>query len=355
MGSAAVLASLTFAASLSQLVSTPRAYGWDFDAVVSSGDLTVEEEVRLATRMPEVLDQLPDVTGWSTLSVAQVRLGDRVEPVLTIDAHGDGPAHPTVLKGDIPNEPTELAAGVRTLERNGWDLGDEVTVGDGTFRVVGEVVLPGLSSYDASDEAALGGGLLVTGAGLTRAVPQGSPGGTVWAAALGPGVEAAHLAASLDRDLGPQVAQVAGPERPSDIEALAGARSTPLVLAAVLGLLAVSVLLQALLASVRRHRRDLAVLRSLGFTRRQVVASVAWHSSLVVAAGLAAGVPVGLLVGRSLWSRVAAELGVLDDWVLPTAALLAATVLILALANLTAAWPAVRAARARPVDILRTE
>jgi ABC-type antimicrobial peptide transport system permease subunit len=177
----------------------------------------------------------------------------------------------------------------------------------------------------------------------------------VWATTLAPGLEPPNLAASLDRELGPELTEVNGPQRPSDIEALAGARATPLALAAVLGLLAVSVLVQALLASVRRHRRDLAVLRSLGFTRRQVVTSVAWHATLVVAAGLAVGVPVGLLVGRSLWSRVAAGLGVLDDWVLPTAALLVVILLILALANLTAAWPAMRAARARASDVLRAE
>ena len=49
-----------------------------------------------------------------------------------------------------------------------------------------------------------------------------------------------------------------------------------------------------LTASVRRRRRDLALLKTLGFTRRQLAAAVSWQSTVPVAIGTALGVPLGI-------------------------------------------------------------
>ena len=56
-----------------------------------------------------------------------------------------------------------------------------------------------------------------------------------------------------------------------------------------------------LIASVRRRRRDLALLKTLGFTERQLAATVAWHATTAVAIGVVFGVPLGVAVGRWLW------------------------------------------------------
>ena len=50
-----------------------------------------------------------------------------------------------------------------------------------------------------------------------------------------------------------------------------------------------------LFASVRRRRRDLALLKTLGFTRRQLAATVAWQASIAVALGVIVGVPLGIV------------------------------------------------------------
>jgi len=57
---------------------------------------------------------------------------------------------------------------------------------------------------------------------------------------------------------------------------------TPTLLGGGLALGAVSALALTLIASVRRRRRDLAVLRMLGFTNRQLAAVVAWQSTIAV-------------------------------------------------------------------------
>jgi hypothetical protein len=50
----------------------------------------------------------------------------------------------------------------------------------------------------------------------------------------------------------------------------------------------------AIFDAVRRRRRELAVFKTIGFTRRQLAATVAWQSSVWVVLGLVAGVPLGI-------------------------------------------------------------
>src|SRR5207245_1842944 len=66
-------------------------------------------------------------------------------------------------------------------------------------------------------------------------------------------------------------------QRPADIRNYARVESTPRALAALLGLLAIASIGHVLVTSIRRRRRDLAVLTTLGFVRRQVSTAVAWQ------------------------------------------------------------------------------
>ena len=72
-------------------------------------------------------------------------------------------------------------------------------------------------------------------------------------------------------------------------------------------------LANALVVAVRRRRRDLAVLRSMGFTRRQTAVSVVVMSLAIVAIGVLVGLPVGLAVGATLWRLTASGAFVLSD------------------------------------------
>jgi len=88
---------------------------------------------------------------------------------------------------------------------------------------------------------------------------------------------------------------VTGAQRPSDIIAYERVRSTPIVLAAVLAVLAIGTVAHALTTSVRRRRRDRAVLKTLGSTRRQVSGAVAWQAT-TIAARVAARVRPGVVL-----------------------------------------------------------
>ena len=66
---------------------------------------------------------------------------------------------------------------------------------------------------------------------------------------------------------------------------------------------------RALLTSVRRRREEFATLRAIGFLRRQRSAIVIWQTWALTLAGVVLGIPVGVVIGRSLWRIVAARIG----------------------------------------------
>ena len=110
-----------------------------------------------------------------------------------------------------------------------------------------------------------------------------------------------------------------------------------------------------LIASVRRRRRDFALLKTLGFTRGQLAAAVAWQSSVVAVVGLVIGVPVGIAAGRWLWLAFAHELSAVPDPVVPASSIVLAAAGAMVLANLVAALPGRVAARTPAAIVLRAE
>jgi predicted lysophospholipase L1 biosynthesis ABC-type transport system permease subunit len=96
---------------------------------------------------------------------------------------------------------------------------------------------------------------------------------------------------------------------------------------------------------VRRRRRELALLKTLGFERRQVRATIAWQATTLAVIGVVLGVPIGLFVGMLVWRAIADGLGVADRPVVPVAAVIGAGTAAVILANLVAWWPARTAAR----------
>jgi FtsX-like permease family len=153
----------------------------------------------------------------------------------------------------------------------------------------------------------------------------------------------------------PGLCLVASDQRPSDIENYTGVRDTPLILGAVLALLAVGTLAHVLLTGVRRRRRDLAVLKTLGLLRSQLLRVVSWQAIALAAAALLVGLPLGLLAGRWAWLLFADSAGVGSQADVPVPLVLLVIPVTLVLAVLLAVVPGWTAARIRPALILRSE
>ncbi len=146
-----------------------------------------------------------------------------------------------------------------------------------------------------------------------------------------------------------------GDQRPAAILNYASVRDVPLVLGAVLAVLAVGTLAHVLLTSVRRRRRDLAVLKTLGLTRPDVLRLVAWQATALAAAALLIGVPLGVVAGREAWAFFAGAAGVAPGPDVPLPLVLLTVPVTLLLANAIAALPGWAAARLRPAVVLRAE
>jgi ABC-type lipoprotein release transport system permease subunit len=101
--------------------------------------------------------------------------------------------------------------------------------------------------------------------------------------------------------------------------------------------------------------RELALLKTLGFTRRQTRSTIAWQATVSVALGAVIGVPLGLFVGRLLWIQFADEIHVVPRTSIPSVTIMFIVFGSLLLANLIAALPGRRAARTPPALVLRAD
>ena len=222
----------------------------------------------------------------------------------------------------------------------------------GRYRIVGTAVFPNIS-----DSLSLGRGATLSVPGLRRLLPpslSAPPLDTLLVrfrpGAGGPaGLNA--LAARAAR-LGPFVVQ--GPTTPADVVNFGRVQDLPLLIGIALSLLALVTIVHLLLTSVRRRRRDFAVLRSIGLTRGQVRSTIGWQASTLTAVALGLGIPIGIVCGRVAWRLFAGQLGIMPVVVLPVILVLV-VLAALVLAVAVAALPAESAARARPAEILRSE
>jgi putative ABC transport system permease protein len=129
----------------------------------------------------------------------------------------------------------------------------------------------------------------------------------------------------------------------------------PLYLAILVALMAAATLAHVLVTSIRRRRRDLAILKTIGFQRGQLTWTVAWQATTLSLLALAIGIPLGVVVGRWLWTAFSDQLGILPSPAVPIAAVLLTVPATLLLANLIAYLPGRAAGRVQAATILRTE
>src|SRR6266496_5444955 len=148
---------------------------------------------------------------------------------------------------------------------------------------------------------------------------------------------------------------VAAAERPANVVSLASIAGLPVLLSGLLAVMAAGTLAHMLASSTRRRRRDLAILKTLGFTRRQVRHAIAWQATTIAAIALLIGLPTGIAGGRWAWRVFATQLGVLPEPAVPLTTIVIAIPAALALANLIAAAPARAAAHTPSATVLRTE
>jgi len=353
----ALVASLVFGTSLRSLVDDPRLYGWNWDATVLDevgyGDIDVAKAGAL-------LDGDPAVAAWSGAYFQSIDLDGRDLPAIGVSVRA--PVGPPILSGRQVEAPGEVVLGSTTLADLGKRIGDTVVLDPGgvaqPLQVVGTAVLPTLGPVFGA-YTSLGDGAMMAYDQMPG-WDQISPGPKALFIRFRPSADRGAAFERISDGL-PGISHLEGTaellevQRPAEIVNYESMGSTPALLAGVLVLAAVASLGLTLASGVTRRRRDLSILKSLGFTRRQVSSTVVWQSSIIVAVGLVVGVPLGIVLGRWLWILFADRLPVVAQPAVPALALAAVAAGLLVLANLVAAVPARAAGRTPVAAILRSE
>jgi len=352
LGIAAVAAAVTFAAGLRHLLDTPRLYGWTWDVQFGDGYGPDQYDVA-AGALDKIRDQVSGMDGGTVaaLNINGTRIFTfAVQPL-------QGSIDPAIVDGRAAFGPDEIVLGTRALGRLGLHVGDQVQgrvvavsynrvppPPARRLRIVGSAVVPETYEGRTSD------GAFITYEGLTQLL--GHPAArNLFFVKWAPGV---HPTAALRR-LGDLSVSSLPQERPVDLVNFGRVHSLPAIIAGLMAVVASAMLGHTLVTSVRRRRRDLAILKTLGFERHQVTTTVVWQATTTIALALMLGLPVGVATGRVAWRTFAGTLGVLPEPVVPLAPVLLAVPIAVLVANLLAAVPAFAAARMSPAVVLRAE
>jgi ABC-type lipoprotein release transport system permease subunit len=305
-----------------------------------------------------------DVVAWSGVDFAQMQIDGHTVAVLGM-APG-ATVTPPLLSGHGVQRRGQIVLGPQTLSQLHKRVGEMVKVSsEGTtatsLRIVGTATFPAVGGQQ---HTSLGSGALLDYTLISKSARNlfDLPGGGQNAVFVRMKTPTTPAAMARLRTIVPVLEKAAQDEiavvpvqRPAEVADASTLRATPSYLALALAAGAILALGLALIASVRRRRRDLALLKALGFTQRQLAAAVAWQATVAAVIGIVIGIPVGVLIGGELWTLFARNINVVPE---PSVSALAMTLLALGalvFANVVALWPGRSAARTSAALILNAE
>ena len=354
LATTAVLAStlVVFGSNLRAVANEPARFGWSMDAIaaVGAGYDRIDP-----TSVAEWAATFPDVAGWRAIGAGVTTIdGVEVPGLMLAGAEGTGGTGrdltPVLTAGRAPFEPGEMVLGESTMRAIGAKIGDAVEVGSGDalrdLTVTGTAIMPNVGPALAArpalnrgawlnpDDADLFDGLIQYGE------PYNFIGFDL--------VDGANLDALVAAN---QVPPLAEPNQggfndvftvvtPTEIRNTAEASRIQSTLVIILAVLAAAAMFFTMLTVVRRRALDLSIYRALGFTSRQVSATIIGQAASFGLGAVVVGVPLGVILGRVLWRAFADLLGVVPDPVTPWTALAVFAASFTLLAVMSSLWPA---------------
>jgi hypothetical protein len=369
-------------------VTHPSLYGWNWSYMLSqvgSGGGNVPPQAFT------LLAHDPDVAANTGMSYNDADIDGQSIPFLFGQAHAK--VTPALLSGHAVENKHQIVLGAATMAQLHKHLGDSVVASYGSPKdapiyvpptrlvIVGTATMPAVGFASIiSDHTSMGTGAFVATsvlpAAFQKAMNSSDPtlnGPILAVVQLRAGVSAKTGRADMERiakaanrafaavpdggGAGDSIAVVTV-QRPAEIVNYRTIGATPTLLVSGLALGAVVALALTLAASVRRRRRDLALLKTLGFTQRQLAAAVAWQATVVAVVavvGIVIGIPVGIVLGRWLWGLFARLIYAVPEPTVPVLSVVLIAVVAVVLANVVAAIPARLAARTPTALMLRAE
>ncbi|CAM5321718.1 ABC transporter permease [Streptomyces fumanus] len=265
----------------------------------------------------------------------------------------DDPRYP-LTDGRAPKGADEVLIDAKTAERTGYRVGDTVRLS-----VDGPVLTPRITGvFDTDDGAVAAGGSLALFDTATAQKLFGKPGtyDEIDVTAK-PGVSQAALKAGLDKALPADLvetttgAKLAEDQAESISSQMSGMKQGLLVFAGIALFVGTFIIANTFTMLVAQRTKELALLRAVGASRRQVTRSVLTEALVVgvvaAVAGLAAGIGIGAGL-RALMGTLDAQ--VPDGPLVVTPGTVATALAVGVLVTMLAAWlPSRRAAKIPPV------
>ena len=312
-------------------------------------------------RAAELLDPDPDVEGWAPLGITSTDIDEVTVPIIAVRP-GDR-VGPAILTGRMVADDREIVLGRSTMRKLGKAVGDTVSFGPlkVPLRIVGSATLPAIGQVHSSHPSP-GEGAITVNSDSLLAPSGGAPGDSTAQVAVvrfrrGADVEATRQRLKETVDIGeyPGSAVYLEGSRPAEIINARSITIAPTLTVGVLTLTALISLSLVLVAAVRRRRVDLATLKAIGLTRRQVGATILTQSLIVTTLGVVIGTPLGIISGRWLWTGFANRLSVVNSPSVPIVTLAIVLGALTLGALLVAVAPSQIAARIRAGDALRRD
>ena len=371
-----VVTTLTFGSSLNTLISHPPLYGWNWNyALGGTTEVPPQAENLLKTD--------PYVSSWSGYSLANAQINGLTVPILLTKNHDA--VSPPLLQGHEVDANNQIVLGAETLQQLHKRVGQFVTASYGTSKdapvwvpptkmlIVGSATLPAVGGAQTLHTSMGVGAVIPSGVeppafqkflhSKIRALdgPQivfirfrsNAPSHEAVASLEKIAKFADHLLAAVPNNQAGGLVSVTSVQYPADIENYRSIGLIPAALALGLAAGAVVALGLTLVSSVRRRRRDLALLRTLGFSRRQLMATIAWQASVAGVTGVVIGVPLGVVLGRWLWTLFARNIYAVPRPTVSVISIVIVALSALVLANVVAAVPGRIAARTSTAQVLR--
>jgi hypothetical protein len=334
---ACVVAALVWRSSESHLIDDPRLQGWSFDgdtsAVAAAGPSAVEAagaDLEASDLVEALVEFRQVVIPFEDAEIDVYTLTDRKRSIV-----------PVLTAGRMATGPNEVVIGRALADLGHHQIGEvlELPGPDGAVPVtiVGEAVFPLIGNTTFGLHAIIG----PETAALVQ--PEALNGGFL--IDLAPGASLDDVRAIIGDGF-----TTSAPFSPPHISRLRDVRGIAVALIAFFAAFGVAGFAFGMASSSRQQAREHAVLGALGFRRRQLVTAVAVQAIVAAAVEVLIGTPLGVSLGRSIWSLTERDLGVLDAFRVPAPAIALTVAVALAAAVImspTAAVPAARGAVAR--------
>ncbi|MFF2651772.1 ABC transporter permease [Streptomyces sp. NPDC058045] len=370
LGVAFVSGTLVFTNTVSDALQRSSAKGFDqVDVAVTPvyppdrGD-RLSEETRLTPRLRERLAAVPGARSAVGVVGGFTAVADRHGKLVGggfqsqganywAGKGGSDPRYP-MEQGRAPHGAGEVALDAKTAERAGYRVGDTVRIS-----VDGPVLTPKVSGVFTTDDGnvAAGGSLTLFDTATAQHVFHKSGRFDEIDVAAAPGTGQEALKSAVDKALPKDLAETTTGRQLSDDQArsiassMSSMKTSLLVFAGIALFVGVFIIANTFTMLVAQRTRELALLRAVGASRRQVTRSVLVEALVVGAVAAVAGLLAGIGIGAGLRSLVGSfGASVPDGPLVVSGGTVAAALSVGVLVTVFAAWlPGRRAAKVPPV------